>query len=87
MTWDGSFDRIEKFSFSAEIGRSEVKKVGKSMISLYKLQWETIRKSGILATFSTSERPIFTKNETFSNRSKNPKTYIHELCESRFLGP
>ena len=29
MTWDGGFDRFEKFSFFAKIGRSEVEKVAK----------------------------------------------------------
>ena len=43
MTWDGGFDRFEKFSFFAKIGRSEVEKVAKSMIFLYKLQWGNMR--------------------------------------------
>ena len=29
MTWDGGFDRFEKFSFFVKIGRSEVEKVAK----------------------------------------------------------
>ena len=82
MTWDGGFDRFEKFSFFAKIGQSEVKKVMKSRISLYKLQWETIRKSWDFGTFFTSDRPNITKNENFSNRSKIPERYIHEVSNA-----
>ena len=76
------FDRFEKFSFFAKIGRSKVKKVMKSRISLYKLQWETIRKSWDFGTFFTSDRPNITKNEIFSNRSKIPERYIHEVSNA-----
>jgi hypothetical protein len=31
-------------------------------------------------------RPNYSQNEKISNRSKNPKKYIHKLWESRFLG-
>ena len=58
------------------------KKVMKSRFSLYKLQWEIIRKSWDFGTFLTSDRPIITKNEKFSNRSKIPERYIHEVSNA-----
>ena len=74
------------FFIFAKLGRSEVKKVMKSRISLYKLQWETIRKSWDFGTFFTSDRPNITKNENFSNRSKAPSQPILGLQESGFSG-
>ena len=82
MYLSGIFDRFEKFSFFAMLGRSEVKKVMKSRFSLYKLQWGTIRKSWDFGTFLTSDGSIVAKNEKFPNRSKIPETYIHEVSNA-----
>ena len=65
----GIFDRLEKFSFFAKLGRLKVRGDDFSIvISIGK----THGKSWFLESILTLKRPNFAKNENFYNREKIP---------------